>query len=107
FLDKLRLARLEKAGEGIDRNGHGTASLHAEELRNALLIQLRADDAQPSRDGGGAVAQVDLARHKVKVDPLAVRTGHNALGTEDHAVLAAVQGFQGSAHGGLGEDLGR
>ena len=76
-------------------------------LRNALLVQLRADDAQPSRDGGGAVAQVDLAGHKVKVDPLAVRTGHNALGTEDHAVLAAVQGFQGSAHVGLREDLGR
>ena len=66
-------------------------------MGHALLVQLRADDAQPAGDGGGAVAQVDFAGDKVEVEPLAVLHRDNALGPEDHAVSAAVQCLQRGA----------
>ena len=56
-----------------------------------MLVDLGADDAQAAHDVGRAVAHIDLAGDIVKVDPLAVLPGHDALGTEDRAEDAAVE----------------
>ena len=72
-------------------------SLQAEELTDAAFIQLGADDAQAAHDVGSAVADIQLAGDEVEVDPLTVGTGHDALGTQNDAVLAGVQLLQNGA----------
>ena len=91
-------------------------SLQAEELADGILVQLGADDAQTAHHIGGAEADVVLAGNEVKVDPLAILTGHDALGAQDDAVLAGIKLLQdlGDLIGGVllgslaapgGEDL--
>ena len=72
-------------------------SLQAEELTDAAFIQLGADDAQAAHHVGSAVADIQLAGDKVEVDPLAVGTGHDALGAQNDAVLAGIQLLQNGA----------
>ena len=72
-------------------------SLQAEELSDAALIQLGADDTQTAHHVGSAVADIQLAGDEVEVDPLAVGTGHDALGTQNDAVLAGIQLLQNGA----------
>ena len=48
--------------------------LQAEQRRQLLLIQFRADDAEPSRVVGMTCANLMLLRHIVKLNPLAVLT---------------------------------
>ena len=72
-------------------------SLQAEELTDAAFIQLGADDAQAAHNIGSAVADIQLAGDKVEVDPLAVGTGHDALGAQNDAVLAGIQLLQNGA----------
>ena len=57
-------------------------------------MQVNADEAQPSDHVGTAVAHVDLAGDVVKVDPVAVLAGKNALGAEDKAAYAGVKGLK-------------
>ena len=72
-------------------------SLQAEELTDAAFIQLGADDAQTAHHVGSAVADIPLAGDEVEVDPLAVTTCHDALGTQNDAVLAGIQLLQNGA----------
>ena len=72
-------------------------SLQAEELTDAAFIQLGADDAQAAHHVGSAVADIQLAGDEVEVDPLAVGTGHDALGAQNDAVLAGIQLLQNGA----------
>ena len=64
-----------------------------EQLGHRVLVQLAADDAQLAGDIGAAGADLVLAGHHVELVP-GVAAVHNALGTQDLAVLAAVQGGQ-------------
>ena len=72
-------------------------SLQAEELTDAALIQLGADDAQAAHDVGSAVADIQLAGDEVEVDPLTVAACHDALGAQNDAVLAGIQLLQNGA----------
>ena len=72
-------------------------SLQAEELADAVFIQLGADDAQAAHHVGSAVADIQLAGDEVEVDPLAVATCHDALGAQNDAVLAGIQLLQNGA----------
>ena len=72
-------------------------SLQAEELSDAAFIQLGADDTQAAHHVGSAVADIQLAGDEVEVDPLAVLTGHDALCTQNDAVLAGIQLLQNGA----------
>ena len=56
-----------------------------------MLIDLGADDAQTAHHIGRAVTHIDLAGDIVKVDPLAVLPGDDALGPEDRTEDAAVE----------------
>ena len=69
-------------------------SLQAEELADGGLVQLGADDAQAAHHIGGAEADIVLAGNEVKVDPLAVLTGHDTLGAQDDAVLTGIKLLQ-------------
>ena len=53
-----------------------------------------------------SVAHLVLLGHIVKVQPLAVGGGHNALGPQDGAVFAGIQGRQNAVDIRLGELLG-
>ena len=70
-----------------------------------VFIDLGADDAELAGDVGAAVSNVSLARNVVEVDPVAVFAGNDALGTEDHAEITAVELFEGSLNRSLGEGL--
>ena len=110
LLGELRLAGLQKAGEEIygDLFCHGLFSLSAEELGNGVLVQLVTDDAQPPRHTGAAAADVDLARRVVKVDPLALARGDDALRAQHGAVFGFVlKRGERSAQTVLGELLRR
>ena len=72
-------------------------SLQAEELTDAAFIQLGADDAQAAHNIGSTVADIQLAGDEVEVDPLTVGTSHDALGTQNDAVLAGIQLLQNGA----------
>ena len=73
-----------------------------------ILLQPGADDAQPAGVIGGAAADLVLLGHEVVVQPLAaVGSGHDALGAEDGAVLAAVQRRQDTLQLVLGKGLHR
>ena len=67
---------------------------------------MRTDDAQAAGVVGGAIAHLVLLGHIVKVQPLAVGGGHDALGPQDGAVFAGVQGCQNAVDIRLGELLG-
>ena len=56
-----------------------------------VLVEIGADDAQAAGVVGGAKAHLVLLRHIVEVQPLALAVGHDALGPDDLAVVAAVQ----------------
>ena len=71
-----------------------------------VLLQIRADDAEAARVVGMTGADLVLLRHVVKFNPGAVLPGHDALGPEDAAVLAAVQGGENFFDARLGEGLG-
>ena len=66
-------------------------SLQAEQLVELMLVQISADHAQAAGVVGGAEAHLVLLGHVVEVEPLAVGSGHDALGTDDLAVVAAIQ----------------
>ncbi len=70
-----------------------------------VFVDLGADDAELAGDVSAAVSNVSLARNIVEVDPVAVFAGNDALGTEDHAEVAAVELFEGSLDRSLGEGL--
>ena len=71
-------------------------------------MQLVADDAQPPRHTGAAAADVDLARRVVKVDPLALARGDDALRAQHGAVFGLVlEHGERSAQTVLGELLRR
>ena len=81
-------------------------SLQAEQGLQAVLLQLGADDAQAAGVVGGAIAHLVLLGHIVKVQPLAVGGGHDALGPQDGAVVAGIQSRQNAVDIRLGELLG-
>lgn len=81
-------------------------NLQAEELRQLVLFQLRADDAEAPRVVGMAGADLVLLGHEVELDPRAVLAGDDALGPEDPAVLAGVQGGQDALDVGRANTLG-
>ena len=72
-------------------------SLQTEELGDGGLVQLGADDTEAAHHIGGAEADILLAGDEVKVDPLAVSARHDALGTQNDAVLAGIQLLQNGA----------
>jgi len=79
--------------------------LQSEKRFYRVFIDFGADDAELAGDVGAAVSYVGLARNVVEVDPVAVFTGNDALGAEDHAEVAAVELFEGSLDRSLGERL--
>ncbi len=83
----------------------GWGSLQPEKCFYRVFVDLGADDAELAGDVGAAVSNVSLARNIVEVDPVAVFTGNDTLGTEDHAEVAAVELFEGSLDRSLGEGL--
>ena len=115
FLNELRLAGLQKAGEDVHGDiGHSHVGdslllFYAEELRNGLFVQLRADHADAARDHCAAVADIRLAGDIVEVDPLlALCVGDIALGAQDNAVgLRVLKRLQDALDLGLGELLVR
>ena len=76
--------------------------LHPEQLGEGGDIQIGADHAEAADHGGTALADVGLTGDVVEVDPAStVGCGDNALGAQDHAVLALVaEGVQLVGHGG-------
>ena len=72
-----------------------------------MLVQMGADHAQAAGVVGRAEAHLMLLRHIVEVEPLAVASGHNALGTDDLAVVAAIQRREDLVELRLGEGLHR
>ena len=65
-----------------------------EQLRDLVLFQLGADDAELAGNVGAAGADLMLAGDHVELVP-GVAAVHNALGAQDHAVSALVQRVQG------------
>lgn len=66
------------------------------ELGHGLLFQVSANDAKPADGRRTAVPYIRRSRHIVVVNPLSVRSGHNALCTQYHAVgLRIAEGFKG------------
>ena len=82
-------------------------SLQAEQLVELMLVQIGADHAQAAGVVGGAEAHLVLLGHVVEVEPLAVGSGHDALGTDDLAVVAAIQRREDLVELRLGEGLHR
>ena len=70
-----------------------------------MLIQLGTDDTELTGGICRTGTQVDLAGDEVKVDPAAVSADQDALGTQNHAKLALIQGFQSLLHGFHGKLL--
>ena len=64
-----------------------------EQLRDLVLFQLGADDAELASDVGAAGADLMLAGDHVELVP-GVAAVHDALGAQDHAVSALVQRVQ-------------
>ena len=56
-----------------------------------VLVQIGADYAQAACIVGGTKTHLMFFGYIVKVEPLALTIGHNALGPDDLAVFAAVQ----------------
>ena len=82
-------------------------SLQAEEMVQLMLAELGADDAQAAGIVSGAAAHLMFFGHIVKMEPLAALGRNNALGAQDHTVLAAVQGSQDPLDFALSEHLDR
>ena len=78
----------------------------AEQARNGLFVQLGADDDQLAAHIGTAGADLPLAGHIVKLQPAVGTAVHDALGTQDHAVLAGIQLREGVLDVRLGDLLG-
>ena len=72
-----------------------------------MLIQLGADDHQLAADVRAACADFPLAGNVVELQPAVCAAVHDALGAEDHAVIAGVQLGEGVLNVSLGELLGR
>ena len=64
--------------------------LDAQQLADGINIQARADDAKSADDAGSTRADIRLAGHVVKVDPVSPVPCHDALGTQYDAVFALV-----------------
>jgi len=62
-----------------------------EQRGQGVLLQLGTDDAQTAGHTGSTGAYLHLTGDVVKVQPLAVRPSHNALGTQHLAVIAGIQ----------------
>lgn len=60
-------------------------------LPQGVLVQLRTDDAKPSRDRCGALADADLSRNIVKVQPAARRIANDALCAKNLAETSLIQ----------------
>ena len=82
-------------------------SLQAEQLVELMLVQIGADHAQAAGVVGGAEAHLVLLGHVVEVEPLAGGSGHDALGADDLAVVAAIQRREDLVELRLGEGLHR
>ena len=78
----------------------------AEQARNGLFVQLGADDDQLAAHIGTAGADLPLAGHIVELQPAVGAAVHDALGTQDHAVLAGIQLREGVLDIRLGDLLG-
>ena len=72
-----------------------------------MLIQLGADDHQLAAHIGTALTDFPLAGNVVELQPAVGTAVHDALGAEDHAVIAGVQLGEGVLNVSLGELLGR
>ena len=79
----------------------------AEQLGDGGLVQLGADDHQLAAHVCAAAAHFPLAGHIVELQPAVCAAVHDALGAEDHAVIAGVQLGEGVLNVSLGELLGR
>ena len=72
-----------------------------------MLIQLGADDHQLAAHIGTALTDFPLAGNVIELQPAVGTAVHDALGAEDHAVIAGVQLGEGVLNVSLGELLGR
>ena len=79
----------------------------AEQLGDGGLVQLGADDHQLAADICTACADFPLAGNVVELQPAVCAAVHDALGAEDHAVIAGVQLGEGVLNVSLGELLSR
>ena len=69
-------------------------------------LQLGADDTQPAGVVGMACPDLMLLGDEVELDPLAALAVHDALGPQDLAVVAGVQGREDPLNVRLGKHLG-
>ena len=76
------------------------------QLRQLLLVQFRADDAEAAGVVGAAGPDLVLLGHIVELHPGAAGPVDDALGPEDLAVLPGVQGGEDPLDVRLGEGLG-
>ena len=81
-------------------------SSQTEELGELVLLQLGADDTQPAGVVGMACPDLMLLGDEVELDPLAALAVHDALGPQDLAVVAGVQGREDPLNVRLGNPLG-
>ena len=81
-------------------------SSQTEELGELVLLQLGADDTQPAGVVGMACPDLMLLGDEVELDPLAALAVHDALGPQDLAVVAGVQGREDPLNVRLGKHLG-
>lgn len=81
-------------------------SLQSEKHFYCVFIYLGSDDAEFAGYVGSTGSYICFTRYIIEVDPVSVFAGDDALGTEDHAEIAAVELFESGLDCCLGEGSG-
>ena len=81
-------------------------SLQSEKHFYRVFIYLGSDDAEFAGYVGSTGSYICFTRYIIEVDPVSVFAGDDALGTEDHAEITAVELFESGLDCCLGEGSG-
>ena len=81
-------------------------SLQSEKRFYRVFIYLGSDDAEFAGYVGSTGSYICFTRYIIEVDPVSVFAGDDALGTEDHAEITAVELFESGLDCCLGEGSG-
>ena len=81
-------------------------SLQSEKHFYRVFIYLGSDDAEFAGYIGCTGSYICFTRYIIEVDPVSVFAGDDALGTEDHAEIIAVELFESGLDCCLGEGSG-
>ena len=80
--------------------------LQSEKHFYCVFIYLGSDDAEFAGNVGSTGSYICFTRYIVEVDPVSVFAGDDALSTEDHAEITAVELFESGLDCCLGEGSG-